>query len=80
MFTTRDVIKALSRANPQQQVTEDNLRNVMRRHRDRAPRPSMFGGRFAWTEADIVALAELMRLQAPSFAAPTVDDEPQPTR
>ncbi len=63
MLGTRDVVRALAKANPEAVVTEDRIRWVLRR--GLIPDLNRVGGRLVWTADDVRLLAERLDLEAP---------------
>jgi hypothetical protein len=77
MYTTRQVLGALRQANPGEAVTEERIRRSLRR--GAIPPPSMFAGRFLWTDGDVRALAKALGLMPPEgsrLSAYRVPDSP----
>ena len=66
MITTRDVIRALRRANPEAHVTDDRVRSAIRRERCSAPQ--VVAGRYLWSADDMRSLAAALGLRAPNLA------------
>ena len=64
MRSTREVLNALRRANPEKTVTEDQIRTVLRYEHITAPRT--FAGRLAWDSDNIRELATQLNLALPS--------------
>ena len=64
MFSTRQVLALLREANPGRNLTEDGIRNAIRRGRIREP--DRFAGRLIWSRHDIEELAAVLRLKTPS--------------
>lgn len=67
MLSTREVIRALSEANPGSRVTEDAVRVAIRRGKINSP--STFAGRLIWSRSDVKALAAALGLAVPKVAA-----------
>ena len=65
MIGTRDVVRALARANPEAKVTEDRIRWVLRR--GLIPSLDRVGGRLVWTVEEVRQLAEHLDLESPVF-------------
>ncbi len=65
MFSTREVLKAMREANLDKMVTEDTIRNALRR--GEIPTPSIFAGRYAWKPAEILHLAHQLDLKVPTL-------------
>ena len=63
MYSTREVLAALKKANPHSQITEDDIRNAIRR--DFIPAPRQFAGRLACTQEDVLRLCRHLNLQPP---------------
>lgn len=66
MFSTREVLACLRAANPSETITEDRIRNVLRRGDVSAP--PFFAGRYVWSRHLILNLAEKLGLHAPSYS------------
>ena len=63
MQSTLDVVRALARANPAANLSEDRVRRVLRKG---LIQPSCrVGGRFVWSSEDVAALARHLNLQVP---------------
>lgn len=83
MFSTRKVRIVLRESNPDKEVTEDQIRHVLRR--GAITPPQTFAGRLAWTTEDVAALAEQLRLDfdpetpgvEPLIASPEVERQPR---
>lgn len=63
MYSTRDVLDALRRANPASPITEDRVRHALRR--GDLDWPSTCGGRLIWSSTDIQNLAAALDLRGP---------------
>jgi len=63
MRGTRDVFRALVRANPGRDVTEDQIRWALRR--GLIQDPERIAGRLVWSDADVVALASVLGVAVP---------------
>ena len=63
MMTTRNLIEALRKANPDDPVDEQRVRAALRW--GGVPAPSLFAGRLAWTASEARALAEHLGLRLP---------------
>ena len=66
MFSTREALDALRRANPQGHISEERVRRALRT--GRISPPSTVAGRFVWSRQDLVALAEALDVQPPVLA------------
>jgi len=64
MQTTKQVLSALRRANPERRVTEDLIRSAIRREVVAAPQ--LVAGRFLWTPDDVARLADALALWRPA--------------
>jgi hypothetical protein len=62
MYSTREIIKALAEANPNQRIDEERIRRAIRR--GAISPPSTVAGRFVWTQADLKSLANALGLQS----------------
>ena len=62
MYSTREVLSLLRRANPGVKVNENTIRSAIRRKIIQAPR--LFADRFAWTLCDIASLCRVYNLRA----------------
>jgi hypothetical protein len=71
MFTTREVIELVRKANPEVHITEDRVRHAIRRTAVKAP--ARFGGRYAWSRQDIRRLTRCLGLTMPAIAAPALE-------
>ena len=65
MYSTREVLRHLREANPEQDLTEEQIRRTIRDEAI-AP-PGTFAGRLAWTVDDVHALATALDLKAPAL-------------
>lgn len=63
MFSTRQVLDFLRRANPGARVSEDRLRHALRS--GAVGSPCSLAGRLLWTPIDVRALATALRLNLP---------------
>ena len=70
MFSTRQVLELLREANPGHDVTENGIRNAVRR--GRVKDPAQFAGRLIWRSHDIEELAAALGL-----TKPTLDLQPE---
>ena len=64
MLTTTEVLRSLRAANPGTVITEDRIRHALRR--GDLPSPESFAGRLAWSDQDIAALAQALKVEQPS--------------
>ena len=69
MYSTRDVLDALRRANPASPITEDRIRHALRR--GDLTWPSTCGGRLIWSWSDIESLADALGLRRPTTGEPS---------
>jgi len=66
MFTTHQVLRLLGEGNPEGHVTEGVVRHALRR--GDLPRPTILSGRFIWSQADVLHLADALGLRRPVLA------------
>jgi len=64
MFSTKEVLALLRRANPTHEITEDLLRRAIRR--GQIGQPELFAGRLAWKRYEIEQLATALGLIIPT--------------
>ncbi len=74
LMTTSEVLALLRRANPGTLITEDRVRHLIRR--GVLNPPSLFGGRYAWTDAELTALAKALGYNSPSPDSSTNQSRP----
>jgi len=63
MFSTLEVIRQARDSNPGASITEDRVRYAIRRG---LVEPTMFAGRLAWSEDDVVKLAKALNIAVPA--------------
>lgn len=68
MRSTKQTVALLARANPRESVTEDRIRQALRRGVVAAP--ALIAGRFVWTKDDVTSLAGALGLRSEVDAVP----------
>ncbi len=72
MYSTRQVVELLRRANPRAGLSESRVRNVLRRQS--IPSIRIIAGRLVWARADVNQLARLLDVEPPF---PDIPVEPE---
>jgi len=72
LFSTRQVLEALRSANPGVSITEDRIRQTIRR--GDIPRPGQLAHNYVWTAANIAALSAELGLESPFASEEAIDE------
>lgn len=65
MYSTKNVLKVLRKTNPNINVTEDQIRGIIRR--SKILPPPIIAGRFIWSNIYVYWIAKRLGLKAPKL-------------